>query len=101
MYFLYYTGFGIFPAFRQHLLQPYRVERAGDRPDQRLSPGGHVERPILGILGDHRYGKTRVLLAIAVIGSVLAGWGIAAAGTFMVIVPIATLFSLFYSTIEP
>lgn len=101
VYFLYYTGFGIYLPFINIYYSHIGLSGLEIGLINTLSPlVGMLSAPLWGILND-RFGKTRVLLAIAVTGSVLAGWGIAAAGTFMVIVPVATLFSLFYSTIQP
>jgi PPP family 3-phenylpropionic acid transporter len=101
VYFLYYTGFGIYLPFINIYYSQIGLSGLEIGLINTLSPlVGMLSAPLWGILND-RFGKTRVLLAIAVIGSILAGWGIAAAGTFLVLVPIAALFSLFYSTIQP
>lgn len=101
VYFLYFTGFGIYLPFINIYYNDIGLSGVEIGLINTLSPlVGMLSAPLWGILND-RYGKTRVLLAVAVVGSILAGWGIAAAGTFMVLVPVAALFSLFYSTISP
>jgi PPP family 3-phenylpropionic acid transporter len=101
VYFLYYTGFGIYLPFINIYYADIGLSGLQIGLINTLSPlVGMLSAPVWGILND-RYGKTRVLLAVAVVGSILAGWGISAAGTFIVLVPITGLFSLFYSTIQP
>jgi PPP family 3-phenylpropionic acid transporter len=101
VYFLYFTGFGIYLPFINIYFRDIGLSGVEIGLINTLSPlVGMLSAPLWGILND-RYGKTRILLTIAVLGSILAGWGIAAAGSFIVLVPITALFSLFYSTIQP
>lgn len=101
IYFIYYTGFGIYLPFINIYYRSIGLSGLEIGIINTLSPlVGMLSAPLWGILND-RYGKTRILLAIAVTGSILAGWGIAAAGSFIVLIPITALFSLFYSTIQP
>ena len=101
VYFIYYTGFGIYLPFINIYYRDIGLSGVEIGLINTLSPlVGMLSAPLWGILND-RFGKTRVLLAVAVSGSILAGWGIAAAGSSFVLLPIAALFSLFYSTIQP
>ena len=101
VYFIYYTGFGIYLPFINIYYRDIGLSGLEIGFINTLAPlVGMLSAPLWGILND-RFGKTRVLLAIAVLGSILAGWGIAAAGTYIVLIPITAIFSLFYSTIQP
>ena len=101
VYFIYYTSFAIYLPFINIYYRDIGLSGLEIGIINSLSPlVGMLSAPLWGILND-RFGKTRVLLAIAVAGSILAAWGIAAAGSFLVLLPVTGLFSLFYSTIVP
>ena len=77
MYFIFYTGFGIYLPFINIYYRDIGLSGLEIGLINTLSPlVGMLSAPLWGVLND-RYGKTRVQLAIAVLGSILAGWGIA------------------------
>lgn len=53
-----------------------------------------------GMLND-RIGRTRLLLLIAAAGGAITMWGISAMPTFALILPMAALFALFASPVQP
>jgi PPP family 3-phenylpropionic acid transporter len=64
--------------------------------------------PVIGIFGStlwgylsDRFGKTRLLLMVAALGSALFAMGIASVRTFAWILPLAACYSLFNSTLIP
>lgn len=101
IYFINYSGFAIFLPFINIYYRNIGLSGFEIGIINTLSPLiGMLSGPLWGILND-RFGKTRVLLGIAVTGSILAVWGISAANTFAILLPISALFSLFYSTLVP
>ena len=73
MYFLYYTGFGIYLPFINIYYSHIGLSGLEIGLINTLSPlVGMLSAPLWGILND-RFGKTRVLLAIAVT-RLNAGW---------------------------
>lgn len=101
IYFIYYSGFAIYLPFINIYYRDIGLSGLEIGIINTLSPLiGMLSAPLWGILND-RFGKTRVLLVVAVAGSILACWGIAAANSFIILLPITGLFSLFYSTLVP
>ena len=101
VYFIYFAGFAIYLPFIYIYLRSIGLSGIKIGILTTISPlVGMLSGPLWGILND-RFGKTRLLLGAAVIGSILAAWGIATASSFAILAVMTAVFSLFFSTITP
>jgi MFS transporter, PPP family, 3-phenylpropionic acid transporter len=101
VYFIYFAGFAIYLPFIYIYLRSIGLSGLQIGILTTISPLiGMLSGPLWGILND-RFGRTRLLLGVAVIGSILAAWGIATASSFAILAVMTALFSLFFSTITP
>ncbi len=101
VYFIYFAGFAIYLPFIFIYLRSIGLSGIEIGILTSISPlVGMLSGPLWGVLND-RFGKTRLLLGVAVIGSILAAWGIATAGSFVILAVMTAGFSLFFSTITP
>lgn len=101
MYFVYYAGFAIYLPFIYIYLRSTGLSGLEIGILTSISPlVGMLSAPLWGLLND-RFGKTRLLLGAAVVGSILAVWGIALASHFVILAIMTAVFSLFFSTLSP
>jgi len=101
IYFINYAGFAIFMPFINVYYRDIGLSGFEIGIINTLSPLiGMLGGSLWGLLND-RFGKTRVLLGAAILGSIISSWGIASVKSFIPLLVIAALFSLFYSTLVP
>ncbi|MGB8251614.1 MAG: MFS transporter [Anaerolineaceae bacterium] len=101
IYFINYAGFAIFMPFINVYYRDIGLSGLEIGLINSLSPlVGMLGGSIWGLLND-RFGKTRILLGTAILGSIITSWGIASVKSFSLLLPVAALFSLFYSTLIP
>ena len=101
LYFFYYCAFGIFSAYIN--LYYHDIGMSGVQ----IGWIGSVA-PLVGIFGgllwgvlNDRFGKPRLLLAVAAIGTITSLLGVSVVRTFLWLLPLVGLYSLFNSTIVP
>jgi PPP family 3-phenylpropionic acid transporter len=101
VYFIYFAGFAIYLPFIYIYLRSIGLSGLEIGILTSISPlVGMLSAPLWGILND-RFGRTRLLLGAAVIGSILSVWGIATANSFVILSVMTAIFSLFFSTLTP
>jgi PPP family 3-phenylpropionic acid transporter len=101
VYFIYFAGFAIYLPFIYIYLRSIGLSGLEIGILTSISPlVGMLSAPLWGILND-RFGRTRLLLGVAVIGSILSVWGIATANNFVILSVMTAIFSLFFSTLTP
>lgn len=101
LYFLYYAAFAIFTVFINVYYREIGLSGVQIGWINALAPlVGIFGGPLWGYLSDHT-GRPRLIMALAVLGSALAGLGISAARVFAWLLPLAAAWNLFNSTLAP
>jgi len=101
LYFFFFAGVGLFFTFINVYYQS--IGLSGMQIGLINAFGslvGIFSTTLWGILND-RFGKTRLLFVVAVLGAILAVLGLSAARMFVWILPAACIFALFNSTFIP
>ena len=101
VYFLYYAAYGIFIVYINLYYQSIGLSGTQIGLINTLSPlVGIFSGTLWGMVND-RFGRVRLLLLITAGGSILSVLGLSKAQTFLAIMPLAGLYSLFTSPIPP
>ena len=101
LYFFYFAGAGIYISFINVYYSSIGLSGFQIGLINTLAPVIGIFGSLLwGMLSD-RFGKIRLLMMAAALGSALASFGIGAARTFFWILPLAAVYSLFVNTIGP
>jgi PPP family 3-phenylpropionic acid transporter len=101
LYFFYFAGVGTFFPFLSVYYLSLGLSGTQIGLINTLGPlVGIFSTTLWGVLSD-RFGKTRVLLAVATLGAMLAVTGLSRAQTFAWILPAACSLALFNSTFIP
>lgn len=101
LYFLYFAAFGIFATFINIYYRSIGLSGLQIGLVNTIAPFiGIWSGPIWGMLSD-RFGKAKLLLLIAGIGSILGVLGLSSARIFIWILPLAGVYYLFNSPLLP
>ena len=101
LYFFYFAGAGIYVSFINVYYSSIGLSGFQIGIINTLAPGIGIFGSLLwGMLSD-RFGKIRLLMMAAALGSAVASFGVGTARTFSWILPLAAVYSLFVSTIGP
>jgi MFS family permease len=101
LYFFYFAGAGIYVSFINVYYSSIGLSGFQVGIINTLAPVIGIFGSLLwGMLSD-RFGKIRLLMIAAVLGSAVASFGVGTARTFSWILPLAAVYSLFVSTIGP
>jgi len=101
LYFFYFAGAGIYVSFINVYYSSIGLSGFQIGIINTLAPVIGIFGSLLwGMLSD-RFGKIRLLMMTAALGSAIASFGIGTARTFSWILPLAGVYSLFVSTIGP
>lgn len=101
LYFFYFAGAGIYVSFINVYYSSIGLSGFQIGIINTLAPVIGIFGSLLwGMLSD-RFGKIRLLMMAAALGSAVASFGVGTARTFSWILPLAAVYSLFVSTIGP
>jgi PPP family 3-phenylpropionic acid transporter len=101
VYFLYSAAFGIFVTYINLYYQSIGLSGTQIGLINTLSPlVGIFSGALWGMVND-RFGRIRLLLLVTATGAILSVLGLSRAQTFLSIMPLAGLYSLFTSPIPP
>ena len=101
LYFLYYASYGIFVTYANLYYQSIGLSGTQIGLINTLAPlVGIFSGALWGMVND-RFGRIRLLLLVTATGAILSVLGLAQAQTFLAIMPLAGLYSLFTSPIPP
>jgi predicted MFS family arabinose efflux permease len=101
VYFLYYAAYGIFITYINLYYQSIGLSGTQIGLINTLAPlVGIFSGTLWGMVND-RFGRIRLLLLVTCTGTILSVLGLSRAQTFLSIMPLAGLYSLFTSPIPP
>jgi MFS family permease len=101
LYFFYFAGAGIYVSFINVYYSSIGLSGFQIGIINTLAPViGIFSSMLWGMLSD-RFGKIRLLMMAAALGSAVASFGVGTARTFSWILPLAGVYSLFISTVGP
>ena len=101
VYFLYYAAYGIFITYINLYYQSIGLSGTQIGLINTLAPlVGIFSGTLWGMVND-RFGRIRLLLLLTSTGTILSVLGLSRAQTFLSIMPLAGLYSLFTSPIPP
>ena len=101
VYFLYYAAYGIFVTYINLYYQSIGLSGTQIGLINTLSPlVGIFSGTLWGMVND-RFGRIRLLLLVTASGAILSVLGLSRAQTFLSIMPLAGIYSLFTSPIPP